>query len=230
MDIHQIEHKIATYKAQGLRLFATSSFQTHSVVLLHVLSRIDKEIPVYFINTGFHFPATIQYKEMVQRLLGINVINLLPHVPKNMQRNASGDLLFTSDPDYCCYLNKVQPVEALFDHYDVWINGIRAEQNSNRKNFREEETSGRHAMRYHPLLRWTNKKMEQYIKLFDLPVHPLEKMGYKSIGCEPCTRPANGNKVREGRWTGMKKTECGLHQDSGFGGGASKGSKDRGVS
>lgn len=218
MDIHQIEHKIATYKAQGLRLFATSSFQTHSVVLLHVLSRIDKEIPVYFINTGFHFPATIQYKEMVQQLLGINVINLLPHVPKNMQRNASGDLLFTCDPDYCCYLNKVQPVEALFDHYDVWINGIRAEQNSNRRNFREEETSGRHAMRYHPLLRWTNKKMGQYIKQFDLPVHPLEKKGYKSIGCEPCTRPANGNKVREGRWTGMKKTECGLHQDSGFGG------------
>ncbi len=218
MDIHQIEHKINTYKAQGLRLFATSSFQTHSVVLLHVLSRIDKETPVYFINTGFHFPETIRYKEMVQRLLGINVINLLPHVPKNMQRNASGDLLFTFDPDYCCYLNKVQPVEALFDQYDVWINGIRADQNSNRSNFREEETSGRHAMRYHPLLRWTNKKMEQYIQQYDLPVHPLEKRGYKSIGCEPCTRPANGSKPRDARWTGMKKTECGLHQDSGFGG------------
>ncbi len=192
-------------------MFATSSFQSNSVVLLHVISRIDKSIPIYFINTGFHFPETIRYKDMVTKLLGINVIDLSPHVPKAMQCNAAGDLMFTFDPDYCCYLNKVQPVEALLELYDMWINGVRAQQSSVRKNFREEEPTKHNTLRYHPLLHWTNNEMDVYIHLHNLPLHPLEKLGYKSIGCEPCTRPANGDDLRDGRWAGMKKTECGLH-------------------
>ena len=211
MQINRIHNKIEQYRAEGKRLFATSSFQTNSVVLLHVLSRIDKSIPVYFINTGFHFPETITYKDKVTRLLGLRVVDLLPHVPKAMQCNASGDLMFTYDPDYCCFLNKVQPVEALLDQYDVWINGVRSEQNRIRGTFREEEHTGHDTMRYHPILQWTAQDMQAYIQEHDLPVHPLEKKGYKSIGCEPCTRPANGKDEREARWAGMKKTECGLH-------------------
>lgn len=211
MDIVGIQKKINQYKSEGRRLFATSSFQTNSVVLLHVISRIDKSIPIYFINTGYHFPETIRYKDMVTKLLGLNVIDLLPHVPKAMQCNAAGDLMFTFDPDYCCYLNKVQPVEALFELYDVWINGVRARQNSVRKNFREEEPARHNTLRYHPLLQWTDREMDMYIHLHNLPLHPLERLGYKSIGCEPCTRPANGDNLRDGRWAGMKKTECGLH-------------------
>lgn len=211
MDIQVIEQKISNYRAEGRRLFATSSFQTYSVVLLHVLSRIDKSLPIYFINTGFHFADTIRYKDRVRDMLGINVINLLPHVPKSMQTNAFGNLMFTYDPDYCCYLNKVQPVEALLEQYDVWINGVRATQNNYRRNFREEESTRYNTTRYHPLLRWTNQEMDEYIRAYRLPVHPLEKKGYKSIGCEPCTRPANGLNARDSRWSGMKKTECGLH-------------------
>lgn len=211
MDIQCIEQKISSYRAQGRRLFATSSFQTYSVVLLHVLSRIDKSLPIYFINTGFHFPETIEYKDRVSRMLGINVINLLPHVPKSMQTNAFGNLMFTYDPDYCCYLNKVQPVEALLEQYDVWINGVRSRQNAIRRNFREEEATRHATLRYHPLLQWTDQDMDSYIAAFDLPVHPLEEKGYKSIGCEPCTRPVNGVDARDSRWAGMKKTECGLH-------------------
>ncbi len=211
MDIQVIEQKISNYRAEGRRLFATSSFQTYSVVLLHVLSRIDKSLPIYFINTGFHFADTIRYKDRVRDMLGINVINLLPHVPKSMQTNAFGNLMFTYDPDYCCYLNKVQPVEALLEQYDVWINGVRATQNNYRRNFREEEVTRNNTTRYHPLLRWTNQEMDEYIRAYRLPVHPLEKKGYKSIGCEPCTRPANGLNARDSRWSGMKKTECGLH-------------------
>lgn len=211
MDINFIEDKISHYKEEGKRIFATSSFQTHSVVLLHILSRIDRDVPVYFINTGFHFPETISYKDNVAEKLGINVIDLLPHVPKSMQTNSSGDLMFTYDPDYCCFLNKVQPVEALFKQYDVWINGVRACQNSNRSRFRQEEKTGNGIIRYHPLLEWTISDMNSYISLYDLPVHPLEEKGYRSIGCEPCTRPANGDNLRDARWSGMKKTECGLH-------------------
>ncbi len=212
MDIHRIKEKINNYQSEGRRLFATSSFQTRSVVLLHILSRIDKNIPIYFINTGFHFAETIQYKDAVAKLLGLQVINLLPHVPKSMQTNAQGNLMFTYDPDYCCYLNKVQPVEALFEQYDVWINGIRAHQNNYRQGLREEETMPQGTIRYHPLLSWTTGEVEAYIDQHGLPLHPLEAKGYKSIGCEPCTRPVNGGEdEREARWHGMKKTECGLH-------------------
>ncbi len=215
MDIERIKEKINGYKVADKRLFATSSFQTRSVVLLHVLSRIDKSIPIYFINTGFHFAETIQYKDFVAGLLDLYVINLLPHVPKSMQTNAQGNLMFTYDPDYCCYLNKVQPVEALFKQYDVWINGIRADQNSHRQRFREEENARHDTIRYHPLLSWTTEEVESYIDHFGLPFHPLEARGYKSIGCEPCTRPVNGGEdEREARWHGMKKTECGLHLDT----------------
>ncbi len=211
MQIRKIKNKIVHYNENGMRLFATSSFQTNSVVLLHILSRIDNNIPIYFINTGFHFPETIQYKNMITRKLNIRVIDLLPHVPKNMQRSPAGDLMFTYDPDYCCFLNKVQPIEALLEQYDVWINGIRADQNSNRGKLREEERTKHNTHRYHPLLHWNSRDMQNYIETYDLPIHPLEEKGYKSIGCEPCTRPVNGDNAREGRWTGMKKTECGLH-------------------
>ncbi len=211
MRISDIRKKINQYKTEGKRLFATSSFQTNSIVLLHVLSRIDRSIPVYFINTGFHFPETIRYKEEVARLLGIRLIDLLPHVPKAMQCNAAGDLMFTYDPDYCCYLNKVQPVEVLLEQYDVWINGIRADQNIIRRHFSKEEITRHNTIRYHPLLRWSTEDMEKYMARHVLPVHPLEEKGYKSIGCEPCTRPVNGDRVRDARWAGMKKTECGLH-------------------
>lgn len=212
MEIQSIRDKIFQYKSEGKRLFATSSFQTNSVVLLHIISKIDKTLPVYFINTGFHFPETITYKNIITQMLGLHVRDLLPHVPKAMQCNASGDLMFTYDPDYCCYLNKVQPVEALLKQYEVWINGVRADQNNIRSSFREEEATRYKAVKYHPILRWSGQEMDDYINFFDLPVHPLEKLGYKSIGCEPCTRPVNGPDVREGRWAGMKKTECGLHR------------------
>lgn len=211
MQIQAIHDKITEYKQGGKSMFATSSFQTNSVVLLHLLSRIDKSIPIYFINTGFHFPETIKYKDTVTALLSINVIDLLPHVPKAMQCNASGDLMFTFDPDYCCYLNKVQPVEAILEKYDVWINGVRAEQNSIRRSFKQEEPTRHNATRYHPILDWTAEQMKAYILEYGLPVHPLQEKGYISIGCEPCTRPVNGENARDARWAGMKKTECGLH-------------------
>lgn len=214
MEIQSIGQKITEYKEAGKRLFATSSFQTHSVVLLHLLSRIDKNIPVYFINTGYHFAETIRYKDMVRDLLGIKVIDLHAHVPKVMQTNEAGNLMFTYDPDYCCYLNKVQPVEGLLEQYDVWINGIRAQQNVYRSRFKVEDNTTGKILRFHPLIAWSTERVEAYIKEHDLPVHPLEDKGYKSIGCEPCTRPANGHNIRDARWAGMKKTECGLHKKS----------------
>jgi phosphoadenosine phosphosulfate reductase len=213
MDISAIRFKIEQFLAQGKSVFTTSSFQTHSIVLLHIISRINENIPVYFINTGYHFAETIKYKDEVAAALGLRVINLNPLVPKSMQRNKEGNLLFTSDPDYCCYLNKVQPVEGLFDIFDVWINGIRTDQNGHRQHLQDEMLVQKNTLRYHPMLHWTSSMIEEYIEHYGLPRHPLEESGYTSIGCEPCTRPAEGDGLRGGRWYGQKKTECGLNSN-----------------
>lgn len=110
MNIDEIISQINNYKSANKQLFATSSFQTHSVVMLHIISRIDNRIPIYFLNTGYLFPETIVYKDLIAKELGLNVINLTSFIPKHLQKNSAGELLFTTDPDYCCFLNKVQPV------------------------------------------------------------------------------------------------------------------------
>ena len=142
------------------------------------------------------------------------MIGLESAVPKSQQKDENGELLFTSDPDYCCYLNKTQPLEPILASFDVWINGIRADQNANRADMKVEEKTPQGALRYHPILDWTSKDIYEYRKAHDLPPHPKEKEGYLSIGCEPCTRKMlNGDDERTSRWFGMNKVECGLHTD-----------------
>lgn len=210
-----IQKQVAKYNREGQRMFATSSFQTHSLPMLHILSRIDRSIPVYFINTGFHFPETVAFRDRVAESFGLNLVDLHSLVPKNQQRDKAGNLYFTSDPDYCCYLNKVQPLDPVLARFNIWINGIRGDQNANRKNMLMEQKTPQGTLRYHPMLHWTNKMIFEYIAEYKLPKHPLEAKGYLSIGCEPCTRKfdlensADGS--RDGRWFGLNKTECGLH-------------------
>ncbi len=144
----------------------------------------------------------------------LNFTALQSAIPKSQQKDSDGQLLFTSDPDYCCFLNKTQPMEPVLKKYDVWINGIRADQNANRANMNEFEQTPQGAKRYHPMLSWTSKDIFEYRNKYDLPPHPMEEKGYLSIGCEPCTRKlTNENDERNSRWFGMNKVECGLHTD-----------------
>lgn len=211
MTFAEIEKQINHYKVLNRKMFLTSSFQTHSVVLLHIISRIDNQIPIYFNNTGYHFPDTIEYKERISELLNLNIIDIHSCTPKNLQKDYKGNLLFTSDPDFCCHLNKVQPVELLLKEYDVWINGVRADQSEIRKAMNIEEMTPFKAMRFHPMLDWNSQMIFDYLNEFNLPHHPLDAQGYVSIGCEPCTRKAFDG--RAGRWYGLNKTECGLNSE-----------------
>ncbi|MFN3343560.1 MAG: phosphoadenylyl-sulfate reductase [Flavobacteriales bacterium] len=213
MTFDEIRDQLQKYKSEGKRLFATSSFQTHSIPMLHLLSRIDKSIPVLFINTGFHFPETMSFRDQVKEQLGLNLIDVRSLVSRNLQRDTKGQFYFASDPDYCCFLNKTQPVEPFLAEYDVWINGIRADQNANRKNMKTEQPAPYGSVRFHPMLDWTSKMIYDYIREYKLPKHPLENQGYLSIGCEPCTRKMDLSNDRSGRWFGLNKTECGLHTD-----------------
>lgn len=212
--IESIENKIIQYKTEGKKMFTSSSFQSHSLVLLHLISRIDNTIPVYFINTGYHSPETLIFRDRMAQEFGLNVIDLKSDVPKFMQRDSEGKLLFTSDPDHCCYLNKTMPMDSILRSHDVWINGVRADQSSVRASMKEEQPAPHGTMRYHPMLQWTSKMIWQYIKEYKLPAHPLEVKGFMSIGCEPCTRRHDPSmQEREARWFGLKKVECGLHTE-----------------
>ena len=209
-----ISNQIERYLQEDKRLFATSSFQTHSIPLLHIISRIDKSIPIYYLNTGYLFPETLSFKDHLSELFNLKFIGVESQVPKSQQRDRNGQLFFTSDPDYCCFLNKTQALEPVLLSNDVWINGIRADQNTNRAKMRVEENTPQGALRYHPMLDWSSKEIFQYRKAYNLPAHPLEANGYLSIGCEPCTRKMIGeNDERTSRWFGMNKVECGLHTD-----------------
>mgnify|MGYP001037731489 CR=1 FL=1 len=209
-----IQADVEGYKAEGKKIFSTSSFQTNSVPLLHIISLIAPETPIYFLNTGYHFPETLKFRDSLVKSLDLNLQSIGSAIPKNQQKDAQGRLLFTSNPDRCCHINKIAPLDSVLASYDIWINGIRGAQSSVRASFRKEEQAPMGVKRYHPMLDWTTKMVHDYIRIFDLPRHPLEGQGYLSIGCQPCTHKINHNAMldnRDGRWAGMNKTECGLH-------------------
>ena len=213
MTVKEIENKILKYHKEGKKMFVTSSFQTHSIPLLHILSEIEAPVDVLFINTGFHFPETIVFRDELAKRFDLNIIDVRSLVPKNLQRNSEGQFYFTTEPDYCCQINKTQPLDPYLMQYDVWVNGIRADQNANRKSMQIEQDAPHKTMRFHPVLDWSQKMIYEYRQEHDLPEHPLEVQGYLSIGCEPCTRKFDINDERSARWFGMNKTECGLHTD-----------------
>lgn len=206
----EIESRLRNYRGQGKSVFASSSFQTHSIPLLHILSRIDAAIPIVFINTGFLFPETLTFRDELVEQLKLNLVEVKSTVPKIQQLNAKGSFFFTSDPDRCCHINKVEPLEPMLIRHDVWIAGVRGDQTTHRKSMQVEQESRHGCVRFHPLLGWTGEMIETYRKEHDLPAHPLEKEGYFSVGCEPCTRRVDPQQ-RDGRWYGSSKTECGLH-------------------
>ena len=215
MDFQSLKNYIECYQKEGKLYFTTSSFQSHSLVLLHMLSRIDKHVPVVFINTGYHFPETIDFRDKVMDQFGLdNLIDLRSSMPKSMQIDSYGRMLFTSDPDHCCYINKTEPLEAILRTHDVWINGVRADQSATRSQMSVTQEAPHNSIRLHPMLDWTSKQVYLYQKEYKLPEHPLDAKGYLSIGCEPCTRKFDLDmQEREARWYGMNKTECGLHTD-----------------
>jgi phosphoadenosine phosphosulfate reductase len=215
-DVHTkpIHQKLDEYARSGRRVFVSSSFQTHSIPMLHILSTHDSDIPVYFLDTGFHFPETKFFRDQIVHLLGLNLQIVESSVPKIAQRDDIGRLLFASDPDRCCYINKVLPLEPVLKTHDVWISGVRKDQTQFRSALKEETPGIHNTLRYHPILEWSSRMIWQYIKDHDLPEHPLDAQGYLSIGCIPCTRKWNDtNGDRGARWSGMTKEECGIHTE-----------------
>ena len=209
-QLAEIKAQLLLFQQEDRRLFATSSFQTNSVVLLHLLSRFAPEVPVYMMNTGFLFPETLEFRDRLVDEFGLVVHTLISQTPRLQQRCGEGRMLFASDPDACCHINKVVPLEPIIAQNDVWINGVRGSQSSTRKAMQKIQPTKR-ILRYHPLLDWDSRMVYYYIEQNSLPRHPLENEGFVSIGCRPCTRKWTDMDGRDGRWAGLNKTECGLH-------------------
>jgi len=211
-SIEAMAGQLAKWLEEGLRVFATTSLQTQSLPLLHLLHRMDPALPVYCIDTGFLFPETLAFRDELMERFGFRIRTATSTATYDERFGPDGRPLYESDPDACCARNKVDPMKPLLEAHDVWISGVRADQSRARGNLPMFAAAGHGCMRYHPLLDWTAAEVERYVERHGLPKHPLRAKGFRSIGCWPCTRPVVvGADERSGRWSGTAKTECGLH-------------------
>jgi phosphoadenosine phosphosulfate reductase len=199
------------------RVAMTSSFGPESGVLLHMVSRQDPAVPVLFLETGYHFPETLEYKEAIAKLLGLkNVLDLKADPKKKAEvvKQYEG-IPYEKNPELCCQINKVDPLDEAIKGFDAWMSGIRRHQTDFRKSIRilEEYKQGETEIyKISPLASWTSRELWWYLKEHNIPKHPLYDKGFLSVGCWPCTRPVQeGDDERSGRWAGKAKTECGIH-------------------
>jgi len=195
----------------GDRICITSSMS--DAVVIHLASRVKPGIDVIFLDTGYHFAETIGTRDAVEAVYPVNVINVTPSRTVAEQDAELGPRLYGRNPDLCCYLRKVVPLEQALGPYDAWITGVRREETSARSDTKVVEWNERRQMvKVNPIVGWTQDQVDAYIAEHGVLVNPLAYDGYQSIGCAPCTRRvATGEDARAGRWAGLGKTECGLH-------------------
>jgi phosphoadenosine phosphosulfate reductase len=203
-----IEWAAATF---GDRFAVTSSMA--DAVLAHIASSVAPGIDVVFLDTGYHFAETIGTRDAVAATLPVNVVNVTAEQTVAEQDATYGKDLFARDPDLCCALRKVKPLEDALAGYDAWATGLRRDETHNRvitPVIGWDEAKRK--VKVSPLARWTEDEVERYIIENNVLVNPLRYDGYPSIGCWPCTRRvAPGEDPRSGRWAGTGKTECGIH-------------------
>jgi phosphoadenosine phosphosulfate reductase len=196
------------------RACVTSSFQAEDVVLLHMVLQIHPRIPVLFLETGYHFPETLAYRDRLAAEWNLNLINVMPLQTVVEQESQLG-ILYQSAPDRCCGLRKVEPLFRALGDYSTWVTGLRREQSKTRANLQPHEfftlPTGHILAKLSPLAEWTSRDIWHYAELHSIPLLSLYEQGYTSIGCAPCTSlPFDPNDPRSGRWAG-RKLECGIH-------------------
>lgn len=186
-------------------VLCTSSFGANAVFLLYWLQQIKPTQPIHFIDTTYHFPETLAYKEQLTKRYGLQVVDILPEpVENDLTRD---EKWWIEHPRMCCSINKVVPLEPVKARHKVWISGLMAYQTEFRSHLRVFERQG-DILKFHPFIDLDEGELLYHFSLHNLPRHPLEAEGYGSIGCLHCTKKGEG---RDGRWKGQARTECGLH-------------------
>lgn len=205
-----IEVAVERFREDG-GLATVSSFGADSAVLLHMIARRDRDLPVLFLDTGQHFGETLEYRDQLADDLGIADLRIIhPRREALVTKDPEGDLHKT-DTDTCCGIRKVEPMARAVEPYAAWFTGRKRHQAATRADMPVFEAVGPR-IRINPLARWTTADQAAYMREHDLRENPLVAFGYLSIGCFPCTQPVQpGEDERSGRWAGSSKTECGIH-------------------
>jgi phosphoadenosine phosphosulfate reductase len=195
----------------GRKLTYVSSFGAESAAMLGLIAEVDPGMPVVFIDTGMHFQQTLQYRDELSTFLKLTDVRTSKPVAEEVKAVDPKGVLHRTDPDACCEVRKVRPLEPALAGFDAWITGRKRFHGGGRVNLPViEHAEGR--FKVNPLVSWTNDDIQAYFESRKLPRHPLVADGYPSIGCWPCTvRPEDPSDIRSGRWVGFKKEECGLH-------------------
>ena len=201
----------AAVESFGDKLALVSSFGAESAVLLDIAAKVKPDIAVLFLDTGMLFGQTLDYRRQLAGRLGLtNVRDLRPAY----QDLATGDpqaKLWETDTDACCHIRKVLPLDLALGEFDAWLTGRKRFHGGDRMNLAVVEPSDG-KVKFNPLANWGKEDLDAYIAEHDLPAHPLVAQGFPSIGCWPCTQPAqDGEDARAGRWKGLDKSECGIH-------------------
>ena len=209
---HHAAHDVIRLAVASVpNLALVSSFGAESVALLHLASRVKKDLPVLFIDTEMLFDETLQYQREVARKLGLRKVTLI-RAHDSAEHDPDGSLHRT-DPDACCTLRKTAPLQKALAGFDGWITGRKRFQSGNRADLPHFETeAASNRIKVNPLAFWAPGDVQEYITENNLPRHPMVARGFPSIGCHPCTtKVASGEDPRAGRWRDHSKIECGIH-------------------
>lgn len=199
----------------GERLCLSCSWQKQSSVLVHMVSELELDVDIVELDTQLFFKESYETREQLVERYGLSLI--VPEViTVAEQHKHEGPNLWETNPDRCCHIRKVEPLIRALEPYDAWVSGIRREQSPSRAGARKVERSERYGVwKIQPLADWTEKDVWNYILANDIPYNPLHDVGYRSIGCIPCTRPTRPDEEeRAGRWAGSDKLECGIHTET----------------
>jgi phosphoadenosine phosphosulfate reductase len=219
--LNELESKISEARdavKQALSLpgvaCVTCSFQAEDMVVVQLARELQPDVPVLFLETGYHFAETYKYRDEMTARYGLNLVNVLP-IETVPQQEAKFGLLYQSAPDQCCKLRKVGPLFAALEGYEIWFTGLRRVQSPTRANLQVMDEfplpSGKKLQKISPLAAWTDRDVWAFVREQGIPLLPLYQLGYTSIGCEPCTAlPMDPENARSGRWAG-RKLECGIH-------------------
>ena len=221
----QADRMLADATAEEIVTWATEQFGDQwcvtssmtDAVVPHLAGRVSPGIDVVFLDTGYHFAETIGMRDAVAATLPVNVRTVLPLATVAQQDAAHGPKLHARDPNLCCAMRKVEPLDRALEPYRAWASGLRRADSPTRAAARVVEWDARrHMVKLNPIVSWTDEQVAAYIAEHGILVNPLLADGYGSIGCAPCTRRLlAGEDARAGRWAGTDKTECGLHADLG---------------
>jgi len=204
--LHPMERMEQLFKDfDAAKVLVTSSFGVTAPMVLHLVQQAKPQHPIHFIDTAYHFEETIAYKQRLAELFGLRVVDVKPNEHKNnysQQRK-----LWRTNPDMCCKINKVQPLQRIKGNYDIWVSGLMKSQSDHRENLDIFQQKG-NIIKFHPIIDMDEAEAFLYMHVYQIPSHPLFEQGYESIGCRHCTRQGA---CRLGRWANLGKTECGLH-------------------